>query len=40
MTVADIRERSPELVKLEQEGRLCIVGAVYSLQTGKVTLVE
>lgn len=39
-TVNDIRERSPILAGLERSGEIKIVGAVYSLQTGAVTLVE
>jgi carbonic anhydrase len=37
MTINDIRTKSPTLKKLEQEGKLKIVGAVYDLETGKVT---
>ncbi len=40
MTVADIRKRSEVLTALEKEGKLKIVGGVYDLETGKVTLVE
>jgi len=40
LTVADLRERSPVLAELEKEGAIKIVGAVYSLHTGKVTLLE
>lgn len=36
-TVADIRERSEVLAGLEAEGKIRIVGAHYSLQTGAVT---
>ena len=39
-TVADIRKKSPTLVELEKAGKLKIVGAVYSLETGKVSLVD
>lgn len=39
-TVADIRERSETLANLEKEGEIKIVGGIYSLHTGKVTLVE
>ena len=39
-TVADIRRRSDILANLEKNGDIKIVGAVYSLQTGKVTLLE
>ena len=37
-TVADIRSRSEVLSNLEKEGKIKIVGAVYDLATGKVTL--
>ncbi len=40
MTVADIRERSQVLTDLEKEGKLKIVGAIYDLETGKVSLVK
>lgn len=39
-TVADIRKRSEVLSNLEKEGKIKIVGAVYDLATGKVTLLE
>ena len=39
-TVADIRERSEVLTNLEKEGKIKIVGGVYSLHTGKVTLLD
>lgn len=39
-TVADLRERSPVLADLEREGKIKIVGAVYSLQTGEVILLD
>ena len=38
VTVADIRKRSPILAKLEREGKIVIVGGVYSLETGAVTM--
>jgi carbonic anhydrase len=40
MTVADIRSKSKVLTDLEKEGKLKIVGGVYDLETGKVTLIE
>ncbi|MFT6179307.1 MAG: carbonic anhydrase [Paracoccaceae bacterium] len=40
MTVADIRSRSTVLANLEKDGKIMIVGAVYSLTTGKVSLVN
>ena len=39
-TVADVRERSKVLADLEKEGKIKIVGALYSLHTGEVTLME
>lgn len=38
LTAADIRKRSEVLAKLEKEGKIKIVAGVYSLQTGKVTV--
>ncbi|MEM7260663.1 MAG: carbonic anhydrase family protein [Planctomycetota bacterium] len=38
MTVADIRSRSPILAQMERDGQIKIVGAVYSLESGEVTL--
>jgi len=40
MTVADVRERSKVLADLEKEGKIKIVGALYSLHTGEVTLLN
>ena len=40
ITVADIRKNSPVLAEMESKGEIKIVGAVYSLQTGEVTLLE
>ncbi len=37
-TVDDIRERSRILSQLEKEGKIKIVGAVYSLESGEVTV--
>jgi len=39
-TVADIRKRSAILAQLESEGKIIIVGGVYDLKTGKVTLLD
>jgi carbonic anhydrase len=39
-TVADIRRDSPLLASMEEEGKIKIVGAYYSLQTGEVSLVD
>jgi len=39
-TVADIRERSEVLAGMEEEGKIKIVGAIYSLQDGSVSLLD
>lgn len=39
-TVRDIRRRSPVLHALEQEGKIRIVGALYDLHSGKVSLLD
>ncbi|HCF7509205.1 carbonic anhydrase family protein, partial [Pseudomonas fluorescens] len=36
MTLADIRQHSPTLNKLEQDGKIKIVGAIYKLVGGEV----
>lgn len=38
MTIERIREKSPILAEMEQNGEIAIVGGVYSLTTGKVTM--
>ena len=38
MTVEDIRKGSKILADMEKEGKIKIIGGVYSLETGKVTL--
>lgn len=40
MTVADIRKDSPILAEMEKNGEIKIVGAVYSLADGSVTVLE
>jgi carbonic anhydrase len=40
MTVADIRKDSPILAEMEKAGEIKIVGAIYSLHTGQVTLLD
>lgn len=40
MTVADIRKRSEVLSELEKDGQILIVGGVYDLASGKVTLLD
>jgi carbonic anhydrase len=39
-TMADIRKDSPVLAELETAGTIKIVGGIYDLHTGKVTLVK
>lgn len=38
LTLVRIREKSPILKEMEENGEIKIVGAVYSISTGKVTL--
>ncbi len=38
-TLTLIRDRSPVMRKLEQDGKIRIVGSMYDLKTGRVTLV-
>ena len=38
LTIERIREKSPILADLEKEGKIKIVGGVYSLQTGEVNM--
>lgn len=40
ITVADIRKDSPILAEMEKAGDIKIVGGVYSLHTGEVTLLD
>lgn len=39
MTIERIREKSPILANMEKDGEISIVGGIYSLHTGKVTMV-
>jgi carbonic anhydrase len=39
ITVKDIRERSPKMAQLEEEGKIKIVAAVYNMATGKVEFI-
>jgi carbonic anhydrase len=39
-TVADIRKKSPVLAAMEREGEVKVVGAIYDLETGKVSLLD
>ena len=36
-TVKNIRDASPTMAKMEDEGKIIIVSAVYDMETGKVT---
>ena len=38
-SVAMIRDRSPVLAALEREGKIIIVGAMYDLSSGRLSLV-
>lgn len=40
LTIRDIREKSPILKEMEDKGELMIVGAVYDLDSGKVSLLD
>ncbi len=40
LTVANVRKNSPVLSKLEQDGKIIIVGAIYELKTGKVSFLD
>lgn len=40
ITIADIRERSPILREMEDQGRIKIVGAVYDMESGAVHLLD
>lgn len=39
-TIKKIRKKSPILKKLEQEGKLKIIGGMYNMDTGKVTFMN
>jgi len=39
-TIAGIRKDSPVLAELENAGQIKIVGGIYDLRTGKVTLLK
>lgn len=40
LSIETIRKQSPILAKMEQDGEIEIVGAVYSLSTGEVTFLD
>ena len=39
-TIADVRKDSPLLAEMEASGQIKIVGGIYDLQTGRVTLLK
>ena len=39
-TIADIRKSSPVLAEMEKNGKIMIVGAMYSLDDGAITLID
>ena len=39
-TIGQIRERSPIIAELEQNGDVVIAGAFYDLETGRVTMLD
>ena len=38
--ISEIRENSPELAQMEQDGKIMIVGTMYEVETGKVIFYE
>jgi carbonic anhydrase len=40
LTIDRIRKESPVVVELEKEGKIKIIGAMYEVETGKVTFHE
>lgn len=40
LTVADIRKHSKVIAQLEKDGEIKLVGGVYDIKTGKVTLLD
>jgi carbonic anhydrase len=40
LSIAQLRNASPELTLMEQEGKILIVGAMYDISTGGVTFIE
>ncbi len=39
-TMADIRKNSPVLTEMEASGKIKIVGGIYDLNTGKITVLK
>jgi len=40
LSIKQLRSASPELTRMEQEGRILIVGAMYDIATGAVTFLD
>lgn len=40
LSIKQLRDTSPELTRMEQEGKILIVGAMYDISTGGVTFIE
>lgn len=40
LSIKQLRDASPDLTKMEQEGKILIVGAMYDISTGGVTFIE
>ncbi len=40
LTMADIRERSPILRKMEEQGQIKIAGAMYNMKTGVIEFLD
>lgn len=40
LSIKKLRDSSPELVRMEQEGRIMIVGAMYDITNGAVTFLD
>jgi len=40
LSIKQLRDTSPELTKMEQEGKILIVGAMYDISTGAVTFLD
>ena len=40
LTIADIREQSPILKKMEGNGEIKIVGALYDMNTGEIEFLD
>jgi|AntRauTorcE11897_2_1112592.scaffolds.fasta_scaffold00167_17 carbonic anhydrase len=40
LAISQIKEQSPDLTRLEEEGEIMIVGAMYDISNGKVTFID